>query len=77
MPAYSNFSTQLPLLPQYSVVTAQRMSCMNTEDTWMYEDGSDDIVFTVDRPCQLLGVGLCGTDAAYSAELDLLEVIHA
>eukprot|EP00891_Asterochloris_glomerata_P007398 jgi/Astpho2/7398/Aster-x0768 len=58
----------------YSVVTAQRMSCMNTEDTWMYEDGSDDIVFTVDRPCQLLGVGLCGTDAAYSAELDLLEV---
>ena len=48
---------------------------MNTEDTWMYEDGSDDIVFTVDRPCQLLGVGLCGTDAAYSAELDLLEVI--
>ena len=40
----------------------------------MYEDGHDEIVLSVDQPCQLLGVGLCGTEGAYTAELELLEV---
>jgi hypothetical protein len=40
----------------------------------MYEDGQDEVVFRVDSPCQLLGVGLCGTDATYLAELEVLEV---
>lgn len=39
----------------------------------MYEDGHDEIVLSVDQPCQLLGVGLCGTEGAYTAELELLE----
>ena len=60
MPAYSNFSTQLPLLPQYSVVTAQRMSCMNTEDTWMYEDGSDDMCSQWTGPASCWGWGFVG-----------------
>lgn len=47
---------------------------MNLEDSWMYEDGQDEVVFSVDSTCQLLGVGLCGTDAAYTAELEVLEV---
>jgi hypothetical protein len=34
----------------------------------------DEVVLSVDRACQLLGVGLCGTEGAYTAELDLLEV---
>ena len=42
----------------------------------MYEDGHDEIVLSVDQPCQLLGVGLCGTEGAYTAELELLEVLH-
>ena len=32
------------------------------------------VVFTVDRSCQLLGVGLCGTEGAYTVELELVEV---
>jgi hypothetical protein len=32
------------------------------------------VVFTVDRPCQLLGVGLCGTQGAFTVELDVFEV---
>jgi hypothetical protein len=27
----------------------------------VYEDGADEIALRVDEPCQLLGVGLCGT----------------
>lgn len=61
---------------QYALVRAQRTSSLNTDDSWMYEDGHDEIVFSVDQPCQLLGVGLCGTEGAYTAELELLEVHH-
>lgn len=44
----------------------------------MYEDGQDEIVFSVDTPCQLLGAGLCGTEGAFTAELELLEVeVHS
>ncbi|DBA66409.1 hypothetical protein WJX79_000202 [Trebouxia sp. C0005] len=58
----------------YALIRAQRTSSLNTDDSWMYEDGHDEIVFSVDQPCQLLGVGLCGTEGAYTAELELLEV---
>lgn len=40
----------------------------------MYEDGPDEIVLRVDSPVQLLGVGLCGSDSGYMAELEVLEV---
>lgn len=42
--------------------------------SWMYEDGQDEIVFSVDKPVQLLGVGLCGTEGGLTAELELYEV---
>lgn len=58
---------------QYSLTRVHRASSLNTEDSWMYEDGHDEIVLSVDQPCQLLGVGLCGTEGAYTAELELLE----
>lgn len=31
-------------------------------------------MFTVDRPCHLLGVGLCGTEGGLTVDLDVLEV---
>ena len=62
---------------QYALTRAQRTSSLNTDDSWMYEDGHDEIVFSVDQPCQLLGVGLCGTEGAFTAELELLEVTTA
>ena len=40
----------------------------------MYEDGQDEVVLTVDRPCQLLGVGFCGTEGGLTVELDVYEV---
>lgn len=59
---------------QYAMMRAQRTSCLNTDDSWMYEDGHDEIVFSVAKACQLLGIGLCGTEGAYTAEVELLEV---
>jgi hypothetical protein len=32
------------------------------------------VVFTVDKECQLMGVGLCATEGAYTADLVLMEV---
>lgn len=40
----------------------------------VYEDGPDEVVLRVDRPVQLLGVGLCGSESGYTAELEVLEV---
>ncbi len=65
---------QTPALLQYSLTHVRRAGTMNLEDSWMYEDGQDEIVFSVDTPCQLLGAGLCGTEGAFTAELELLEV---
>lgn len=59
---------------QYGMMRAQRTSCLNTDDSWMYEDGQDEVVFSVGKACQLLGIGLCGTEGAYTAEVELLEV---
>lgn len=42
--------------------------------SWMYEDGQDEVVFSVDRPCQLLGAGLCGTEGGFTVELEVYEV---
>jgi hypothetical protein len=54
---------------------AVRATHMNDQDNWMFEDASpDEVVFTVDRCCQLLGVGLCGTEGGYTVELEVLEV---
>jgi len=58
----------------YSMTRVVRASQLNTEDSWMYEDGQDEIVFSVDRECQLLGAGLCGTEGGFTVELELLEV---
>lgn len=58
----------------YGLVRVARAASLNTEDSWMYEDGQDEVVFCVDRPCQLLGVGLCGTEGSFTVELDVYEV---
>ena len=58
----------------YGLVKVQRAATLNIEDSWMYEDGPDEIVFTVDQACQLLGVGLCGTEGGLTVELEVYEV---
>lgn len=58
----------------YCITKVQRAANLNIQDSWMYEDGRDEVVFTVDRQCQLLGVGLCGTDGGYTVECELYEV---
>lgn len=58
----------------YNLTTVMRASRINTTDHWLYEDGNDDVVFTVDRKCQLLGAGLCGTLGGFVVELDVYEV---
>jgi hypothetical protein len=40
----------------------------------VYEDGPDEVVLRVEAPVQLLGVGLAGSDAGYTAELEVLQV---
>jgi hypothetical protein len=40
----------------------------------VYEDGPDEVVLRVDAPVQLVGVGLAGSDAGYTAELEVLQV---
>ncbi|CAD7698494.1 unnamed protein product [Ostreobium quekettii] len=58
----------------YSMTRVVRTSQLNTVDSWLYEDGQDEIVFSVDKECQLLGAGLCGTEGGFTVELELLEV---
>eukprot|EP00798_Chlamydomonas_sp_ICE-L_P015545 gene15545-21637_t len=58
----------------YNLTRVQRAATLNVEDSWMYEDGQDEVVFTVDRQCQLLGVGLCGTEGGLTVELEVYQV---
>lgn len=60
----------------YAMTRVVRAAALNTDDSWMYEDGQDEIVFSVDKECQLLGTGLCGTEGGFTVELELLEVAH-
>lgn len=39
----------------YNLSRIVRASEVDTDDSWIYEDGHDEIVFSVDRDCQLLG----------------------
>ena len=58
----------------YNVTRVVRASDVDPEDSWIYEDGHDEIVFSVDKECQLLGTGLCGTDGGLTVELEVFEV---
>ena len=42
-----------------------------------YENEADQVVFSVDQAVQLLGVGLCGTEGSFTAEVELSEVPEA
>ncbi|KAG2497186.1 hypothetical protein HYH03_004775 [Edaphochlamys debaryana] len=58
----------------HGLVRVARAAALNTDDSWMYEDGQDEVVMGVDKPVQLLGVGLCGTEGGLTVELELYEV---
>lgn len=51
----------------YHVTTVSRSPQGPMEvEMWVYEEGvPDEIAFSVDSHCQLLGVGLCGPHGAY------------
>ena len=59
---------------QYGLTTVSRAASITRDECWCYEDGEDELVFSVDSPVQLLGLGLCGTDASYTAEVQVCEV---
>ena len=51
-------------LQPFAATVPQAFSCMHYTHCglWqVYEDGADEIVLQVDAPCQLMGVGLCGS----------------
>jgi hypothetical protein len=50
-----------PLVRNLLKLRCHAMRCPGTLNPRVYEDGADEIVLRVDAPCQLLGVGLCGT----------------
>jgi hypothetical protein len=58
----------------FGIVTVKRVLAFNVDDTWVYDDGYDEIIFTVDKSSQLLGVGLCGTLGGFTVQLQLIEV---
>lgn len=59
---------------QYQLTTVTRATCIAREEGWCYEDGQDEIVFSVNHPVQLMGIGFCGTDGSFTAELEITEV---
>ncbi|KAI8469938.1 MAG: hypothetical protein J3K34DRAFT_521739 [Monoraphidium minutum] len=59
----------------WSLLRAARAACVEEDAHWLYEENSaDEVVLRVDAPCQLLGVGLCGTHGGYTAEVQVLQV---
>ncbi len=66
---------------QYSLTRVQRAAVLNSEEGWVYpEDDAleplpDEIVISVSAPCQLMGVGLCGTIGAFTVDVEVL--LHA
>lgn len=58
----------------YNMLKVVRATQINDSDNWMYEDSPDEVVFTVDKPCQLLGAGMCGTEGGMTVDLEVTEV---
>ncbi|GBF97932.1 hypothetical protein Rsub_10605 [Raphidocelis subcapitata] len=60
----------------WSVVRATRAGAINEdeEDEWDFTGSEDEVVFTVSAPCQLMGIGLCGTRTGYHASIKVLRV---
>ena len=58
----------------WGVSVARRAIDLSCDDPWAYEDGPDEIVFSVSKPVQILGVSLCAPLSWYHVRLRLLEV---
>lgn len=58
----------------FALVPVVRASQINSEDSWVYEDGVDQIVLSVDRPCQLVAVGLCASSGSLTCSLTVTRV---
>ena len=67
--------TMLSCYMQHSMTTVRRSAYVDTEEELTSDtDLVCDLYFSVDQPCQLLGVGLCGAKQPFTAELALYEV---
>ena len=58
---------------QHSMDTLLRAGYL-TEEIWSYGSGPDEVVFSVDSACQLLGVGLCGTNGSIKVDMEICQV---
>lgn len=63
---------------QFSLTRVQRAVSLNSEEGWVYEERalSDEIVISVSAPCQLMGIGLCGTVGAFTVDAEVSQVRH-
>jgi hypothetical protein len=52
---------------------------LNSVEGWVYTDSAapDEVVVSASAPCQLLGIGLCGTVGAFTVKLEVSEVLAA
>jgi len=58
----------------WGMTRVRRCLEISADESWIYEDGPDELIFSVDRPCQLLGVGLCAPRSWFNARLTLSTV---
>ena len=64
---------------QFSLTRVQRAVSLNSEEGGVYEERalSDEIVISVSGPCQLMGIGLCGTVGAFTVDAEVSQVRHS
>ncbi|KAK9906838.1 hypothetical protein WJX75_008901 [Coccomyxa subellipsoidea] len=71
----SSLVEQIDRFP-FSLTRVQRAVSLNSEEGWVYEERalSDEIVISVSAPCQLMGIGLCGTVGAFTVDAEVSQV---
>ncbi len=71
-----NSSDWFLLRAQFGLTRVQRAVSLNSEEGWVYEERalSDEVVISVSAPCQLMGLGLCGTVGAFTVDAEVAQV---
>ena len=72
----ANSSEWFLLRAQFGLTRVQRAVSLNSEEGWVYEERalSDEVVISVSAPCQLMGLGLCGTVGAFTVDAEVAQV---
>ncbi|EIE23836.1 POZ domain-containing protein [Coccomyxa subellipsoidea C-169] len=71
----SSLVEQIDRFP-FGLTRVQRAVSLNSEEGWVYEERalSDEVVISVSAPCQLMGLGLCGTVGAFTVDAEVAQV---